>query len=234
MNIESLGEGKVEILFDNNRVKDIADLYNLTYKDLLGLEKEYTLDDGKKRIVKFREKTVENILKGLEYSKNAPFERVLYALGIRYVGETVARKLALHYRSLNTLMDAGKDDLQNVEEIGERIADSIVAYFANKKNVSIIDRLLKSGLQFSVREGSSSLLSDKLKGKSFVVSGVFTTSRDQLKKMIEENGGKNVSTVSSKTDFLLAGENMGPEKKKKALALNVEIISKDDFLKMIK
>lgn len=233
MNIESLGEGKIEILFDKGLVKDAADLYTLQPEKLLGIEKEYTLEDGKKRIVKFREKTVENILKGIEESKKTPFERVLYAIGIRYVGETVAKKLALHYRSLDALMDANKDDLLNVEEIGERIAESILSFFANKKNIFILDRLLKSGVQFSVHEGSSSLVSDKLKGKSFVVSGVFSISRDQIKKMIEENGGKNVSSVSSKTDYLLAGENMGPEKKKKAVTLDVKIISEDDFLKML-
>lgn len=234
MNIESLGEGKIELLYERGLVKNVADLYNLTYEQLLGLEKEYILEDGRKRIVKFREKTVENILMGIEASKKTPFDRVLYALGIRYVGETVAKKLAMHYRSLNALMDADMEDLMSVEEIGDRIAESIIAYFSESRNTLVVEQLLKKEIQFNVLEGSSSLVSEKLKGKSFVVSGTFGNySRDRIKKMIEENGGKNVSAVSSKTDYLLAGENMGLEKKNKAAKLKVQIITEEDFLKML-
>jgi len=235
MNIESLGEGKIEILYDNDLVISIADLYELTKEKLLGLEKEYFMEDqNKSRIVKFREKTVANILKGIEDSKKAPFERVLFAIGIRYVGETVAKKLALHYRNIDAIMNAEFDDLLNVEEIGNKIAESIIAFFSNSQNKKLIGRLKNYGIRFEIDEAAYSPVSNKLKGNSFVVSGVFTKySRDQIKKMIEENGGKNVSSISSKTNYLLAGDNMGPEKKKKAAALNIPVITEDDFLKMI-
>jgi DNA ligase (NAD+) len=234
MNIDSLGEGKIEILFDNKLVNNAADLYDLTYDKLFGLEKEYLLEDGKKRIVKFKEKTVENILKGIEESKKVPFERVLYAIGIRYVGETVAKKLALHFRNIEALINAAYDDLINVEEVGEKIAESLVLFFKNTVNVELIEKLKNKGVQFEMNEHSSSFVSDKLQGKSFVVSGVLTKfSREQVKKMIEENGGKNVSALSAKTDFLLAGYNMGPEKKKKAAKLQIPVITEDDFLKML-
>ena len=235
MNIESLGEGKIEILYDKNLVRSIADLYELTFEKLLGLEKEYFLEDqNKTRIVKFREKTVANILKGIEDSKKAPFERVLFAIGIRYVGETVAKKLALYYRNIDALMDAGFDDLLNVEEIGNKIAESIIAFFSNVQNRELILRLKNYGIRFKIDEAAYSPVSNKLKGNSFVVSGVFTKySRDRIKKIIEENGGKNVSSISSKTNYLLAGDNMGPEKKKKAASLNIPVITEDDFLKML-
>jgi DNA ligase (NAD+) len=234
MNIESLGEGKIEILFDNDLVYSPADLYELTYDKLFGIEKEYTLEDGKKRIVKFKEKTVENILKGIEESKNIPFDRVLFAIGLRYVGETVAKKLALHFNNIDALKNATTEELLQVDEIGDKIAESIILFFKNKLNNELITRLKRNGLQFEMTEGAGGRVSDKLQGRSFVVSGVFSKfSRDQVKKMIEENGGKNVSSISSKTDYLLAGENMGPEKKKKASALNVPIITEDDFLKML-
>ncbi|MGD0712445.1 MAG: NAD-dependent DNA ligase LigA [Bacteroidales bacterium] len=235
MNIDSLGEGKIEILFDNGLVKNATDLYDLSYDRLFGLEKEYILDDGKKRIVKFKEKTVENILKGIEESKKVPFERVLFAIGIRYVGETVAKKLALHFRNIDALIGAGYDELINAEEVGEKIAESIISFIKNKKNVDLIQKLKDKGVQFEIDEHSSSLISDKLQGKSFVVSGVFTKfSRDKVKKMIEENGGKNVSALSAKTDFLLAGDKMGPEKNKKAAKLHIPVITEDDFLKMLR
>ncbi|MFA5783236.1 MAG: NAD-dependent DNA ligase LigA, partial [Bacteroidales bacterium] len=235
MNIESLGEGKIEILYDKNLVRSIADLYELTFEKLLGLEKEYFLEDqNKTRIVKFREKTVANILKGIEDSKKAPFERVLFAIGIRYVGETVAKKLALYYRNIDALMDAGFDDLLNVEEIGNKIAESIIAFFSNVQNRELILRLKNYGIRFKIDEAAYSPVSNKLKGNSFVVSGVFTKySRDRIKKIIEENGGKNASSISSKTNYLLAGDNMGPEKKKKAASLNIPVITEDDFLKML-
>jgi DNA ligase (NAD+) len=234
MNIDSLGEGKIEILFDKGLVKNAADLYDLTFDRLFGLEKEYILDDGKKRVVKFKEKTVENILNGINESKKIPFERVLFAIGIRYVGETVAKKLALHHRNIDALIHATYDELLDVEEVGSKIAESIVSFFSNEKNIELIQQLQKNGVQFEIDERSSSRISDKLQGKSFVVSGIFTKfSRDQIKKMIEGNGGKNVSSISSKTNFLIAGGNMGPEKKKKATSLNIPIISEDNFLKML-
>jgi DNA ligase (NAD+) len=236
MNIDSLGEGKIELLFDKGLVISPSDLYNLTKENLIGLEKTYFLEEQQKeRIVKFREKTVENILTGIENSKTVPFERVLFAIGIRYVGETLAKKLALHYRNIDALMKARYDELINVDEVGERIAESIVSYMGNEKNIEFIEKLKNKGICFEVGNYSASVISDKLLGRSFVVSGVFENySRDQLKKMIEENGGKNVSAISSKTDYLLAGENMGSEKKKKANALKVPIISENDFLELLK
>jgi DNA ligase (NAD+) len=234
MNIDSLGEGKIEILYDKGLVKNITDLYDLKYESLFGLEKEYQLEDGKKRVVKFREKSVENILNGIEESKKVPFERVMFALGIRYVGETVAKKLALHYRNIDSIISTSYEDLKNVEEIGEKIAESIVAFFNEKQNIELVEKLKNKGVQMEVNETSASLVSNKLDSKSFVVSGVFNRySRDQIKKMIEENGGRNVSAISSKTDYLLAGENMGPEKRRKANQLNIPIISEQDFLNML-
>ncbi|MFH0865201.1 MAG: NAD-dependent DNA ligase LigA [Bacteroidota bacterium] len=235
MNIDSLGEGKIEILYDKGLVKNISDLYDLRYESLFGLEKEYLLDDGKKRVVKFKEKSVENILKGIEESKKVPFERVLFALGIRYVGETVAKKLALHYKNINSIISSSYEDLKNVEEIGEKIAESIILFFKEKANIELVEKLKSKGVQMEITEISGSLVSNKLNGKSFVVSGIFKKySRDHIKKMIEENGGRNVSSVSSKTDFLLAGENMGPEKRKKANELNIPVITEEDFLSMLK
>jgi DNA ligase (NAD+) len=234
MNIDSLGEGKIEILFDKGLVRNAADLYELTVDKLLGIEKEYILDDGKIRIVKFKDKTVDNILKGIAESKNISFEKVLFSIGIRYVGETVAKKLALHFRNIDALENANYEELVNVEEVGSKIAESILLFFQNEINITLVEKLKNQGLQFEINENSTSYVSDKLNGKSFVVSGVFTKfSREQVKKMIEENGGKNVSSISAKTDFVLAGENMGPEKLKKAKTLNVPVISEDDFLKML-
>ena len=234
MNIDSLGEGKIEILFDKGLVRNVADLYNLTYENLIGLEKEYIIDDEKKRIVKFREKTVENILKGIAESKNVPFERVLFSIGIRYVGETVAKKIAIHCRNINALVNSSVDELTEIDEVGSKIAESIVSFFGNNKNIELIEKLKASELQFETSEGLKLLITDKLQGKSFVVSGIFTKfSREQLKKIIEENGGKNVSSISSKTNYVLAGDNMGHEKKKKATSLNIPMISEDEFLKML-
>lgn len=234
MNIESLGEGKIEILFNNKLINNITDLYDLSYDQLLGIEKEYTLENNKKRIVKFKEKTVQNILKGIEESKNVPFERVLYAIGIRYVGETVAKKLALYFKDISHLEEAALEDLLQVDEIGDKIANSIMSFFSNKKNIELIEKLKEKGLQFKMIEVEGMIVSNKLNGKSFVVSGVFSNfSREQIKTLIEKNGGKNISSLSAKTDYLLAGEKMGPEKKKKAETLGINIISEDEFLKMI-
>ena len=234
MNIDSLGEGKVEILFDNGLLKNVADIYDLTYEKIIGLEKEHTTENSDKtRIVKFREKTVENILKGIEDSKQVPFERVLFALGIRYVGETIAKKLAVHFKNSDEIQKATFDELNEAEEIGETIAESVLQYFGNAENVAIIARLKEKGLQFSINQAAVTQVSDALQGKSFVVSGVFSKSRDEIKHLIELHGGKNVGSISAKTHFVLAGDNMGPEKKKKAQQLNVPIISEDEFFEMI-
>ncbi|HPS27103.1 MAG TPA: NAD-dependent DNA ligase LigA [Bacteroidales bacterium] len=234
MNIESLGEGKVGMLFDNGLVNNIADLYDLKAEDLLGLQKEYVIEGNEKnRVVKFREKTVENIIAGISLSKKVPFERVLFALGIRFIGETIAKKLARHFGSIDELQKAGFDELKQAEEIGDVIAGSIINYFSNPVNIKTVERLKQHGIQFAIQKSETPLLSDRLAGKSFVVSGVFTISRDEMKTLIEKHGGRNVGSISAKTDFVLAGEKMGPEKKKKADSLGVAIISEDDFYSMI-
>ncbi len=234
MNIDSLGEGKIEMLYDNNLVKDAADLYYLTYNQLLGLEKTIPSEEGKKeKKISFKEKTVENILKGIENSKSVPFPRVLYALGIRYVGETVAKKLAASFKSINRLQQASFDELIAVEEIGEKIAESVINWFMKPEHLNMIERLAAKGVQMEISEETTNV-SDVLQGKSFVVSGVFENySRTELKELIEKHGGKNTGSISSKTDYLLAGANMGPAKKEKALKLNIPIITEKDFEKMI-
>ncbi|MDD5571109.1 MAG: NAD-dependent DNA ligase LigA [Bacteroidales bacterium] len=236
MNIESLGEGKIEMLYDNGIVNNFADLYDLTYDKLIGLEKVFKATENKKeKKLSFKEKTVENILKGVENSKKVTFERVLYAIGIRYVGENIAKKLAFYFKNIDNIAKATFDELIEVEEIGDKIAESVINYFRNKNNVKIIERLRNKGIQFEITANASKIKSDKLQGKSFVVSGTFKNfSRDEIKNTIEENGGKNVSSVSSKTDYLVSGENTGPEKYKKAKELNVKIISEEEFSEMLK
>jgi DNA ligase (NAD+) len=235
MNIDSLGEGKIGILYDNKLVANIADLYDLRADQLLGLEKVYEATANKKeKKIRFRDKTVENIMNGIERSKETGFERVLYAIGIRFVGETVAKKLAAHFGSIDSIMRATFEELKEAEEIGEKIAGSILEFFKEPKNQEIIRRLKEKGLHFEIREEEKKHKSGKLKGMTFVVSGTFEKfSRDEIKKEIEAHGGKNAGSISSKTTFLIAGENMGPEKRKKAASLAVPVISIDDFLRMI-
>jgi DNA ligase (NAD+) len=235
MDIDSLGYEKIEMLYENGLIRNIADLYDLTAQQLLGLGKVYAATEEKKeKKISFREKTVENILKGIEKSKNVGFERVLYAIGIRYVGETIAKKLAGHFGSIDTLMAADPEELKEAEEIGDKIAQSIIAFFRDVKNIEIINRLKEKGLQFEMKDRQKSLLSDKLKGMVFVVSGTFANySRDEIKKTIEDHGGKNAGSVSSKTTYLLAGQNTGPEKLKKAKSLGVAVISESEFNEMI-
>ncbi len=236
MNIEGLGEGRIEVLIQNKLISNIADLYDLQYEQLLGLEKIITDEfTEKQKKISFREKTVNNILGAIESSKKVSFERVLFALGIRFLGETGAKKLARHFLSLQAIQSSSYEDLIAVPEIGERIAGSVIAYFNDPENLEIVRRLKDAGLQMetqkSVTENAAGL---PLSGKSFVVSGVFEKfSRNQVKELIEQNGGKNVSSLSSKTDYLLAGDKMGPEKKKKAEELNIPVISEEDFEKMI-
>lgn len=234
MNIDSLGEGKTELLFDKGLVKNAADFYDLQKEQLLGLEKIYPAEvDKKARKVSFKEKTVENILKGIRASVHVPFQRVLFALGIRYVGETVAKKLAAHFKTMDELMQAGFEELIAVHEIGERIAGSIISYFEKEEHRQLVQRLASHGLQMKT-ELEQTAGASKLAGKTFVVSGVFDQfSRDGIKEAIEKNGGKNVSAISGNTDYLLAGQKMGPAKKTKAVDLGVKIISEEDFLKMI-
>ena len=241
MNIESLGEGKVEVLFDNNLIKDYSDLYNLKYNDIFGLEKIITIDDEKTqeksvRKVSFKEKTANNIIDAIEKSKSVPFARVLFALGIKFVGETTAKLIAKAMGSIDNIINASVEELTEIEEVGEKIAVSIKDFFADERNINIINKLREAGLQFeqekkSAKDDDSSGI---LSGKSIVVSGVFSTmSRDEIKQLIEDLGGKNVSSISSKTSFIVAGDKMGPEKRKKAEALGIEIKSEAEFLEMI-
>ena len=222
MDISSLGEKTIEALYNAGLVKNIADLYDLSYQDIFG------------KLEGFKETSTQNIIDGIELSKKIPFERVLFAIGIRYVGQTVAKKLALQFRNMEALKLASREQLLDTNEIGEIIADSIIDYFANAANLQQLERLEKAGLQFTLDETAHALKSETLLGKSFVVSGVFNVfSRDEMKKRIEENGGKVLSGVSAATSFLIAGEKMGPEKRKKAEKLNVPIISEDEFITMI-
>ncbi len=221
MNIEGIGDETVEQLFDAGLIRTIADLYELKREQLLPLER-------------FAEKSVDNMLKGIEKSKEVPFERVLFAIGIRYVGETVAKKLARHFKSIDNLQKATFEELVKAEDVGEKIAKSIIRYFKDEHNIEIINRLKKHGLKFSLTEEQLQNMSDKLAGLKFVVSGVFHDfSRDELKHLIEQNGGRVVSSVSSKTDYIIAGENMGPSKREKAERLGIKIISEKEFEKML-
>ena len=236
MNIDSLGEGKIEMLYDHKLIKTPADLYNLKESDILGLEKVIEPEEGgKTKKISLQKKSVDNILKGIEESKKVPFERVLYAIGIRYVGETVAKKLAKQFRNMDAIIQAPVEDLVKADEIGEKIAQSIVDYFKQTRNVKIVDELKAAGLQMEFSgEATLERLSNSLEGKAFVVSGVFSNfSRDELKALIEQHGGKNLSGISSKTNFMIAGEDSGPSKLEKARMLNVAVISENDFLQMI-
>ena len=219
MNIDGLGAETVELLFSKGLIKNVADLYDLSFNQLIDLDR-------------MAEKSVNNLLKGLEDSQLVSFERVLFSIGIRFVGETVAKQLAKSFKNIEALALAKYDELIAVDEIGEKIAISVQNYFLEEENVHMIEKLQKAGLQFKLEE--KVLSSDSLKGKNFVVSGVFSLfSRDQLKELIEQHGGKNVSSISTKTDYVVAGENMGPAKLEKATQLGVLIISEIDFVGMI-
>jgi DNA ligase (NAD+) len=233
MDINSLGEGKIEMLFDNNLVRNIADLYDLQEKQLIGLEKIFSEPGQKDRKLAFRSKTVINILEGIEASKGIPFERVLYALGIRFVGETVAKKLARHFGTIDSIEKASVEELIQVPEIGDIIAASVVSFFQDLRNIRIIDKLKSAGLQFSTNT-ENLIERNVFDGKSFVVSGKFQNyQRDEIKMLIERYGGKNISSISAKTDYVLAGDDMGPSKRKKAEELGILIINENDFNIMI-
>ncbi len=221
MDIEGLGGETVTLLVNNGLINNYADLYLLKEEQIIPLER-------------MAQKSAENMIKGIEASKEIPFERVLFALGIRYVGETVAKKLAKHYKTINALKNASEEELTTVDEIGERIAQSVVSFFASEENIETIERLKNYGVQLEISAEKLANQTDVLQGNTFVVSGVFTkVSRDELKKLIEDNGGKVSSSISSKTNYVVAGDNMGPSKKIKAESLGVSIISEDDFLQMI-
>ncbi|MBO5187733.1 MAG: NAD-dependent DNA ligase LigA [Alistipes sp.] len=218
MDIEGLGEETVELLYENGLVRDIADLYRLQAAQLAPLPR-------------LGEKSAENIIRSIRLSKQVPFERLLFGLGIRFVGETTARYLADHFRTLDALMAASREELVEAEEVGEKIADAILEYLADEENRRIIEQLRAAGLQFEVAEREKA--STALAGKSFVVSGKFTISRDELKQTIEKHGGRNLAAVSGNVDYLIAGEKMGPEKRKKAEKLGVAILSEEEFMAMI-
>ena len=218
LDIEGLGEETVELLYDNSLVRTVADLYDLRAEQLSPLPR-------------LGEKSAENIIRSIERSKQVPFPRVLFGLGIRFVGETTAKYLADHFRSLDAVTGASREELVEADEVGERIADAIIEYFADETNRAIIARLRIAGLQFeaSARE----LDSESLAGKSFVVSGRFSRSRDEMKELIERHGGRNLAAVSGNVDYIVAGENMGPAKLKKAEKLGIRILSEEEFLAMI-
>lgn len=215
----NLAEATIDQLYQHGLVRNISDFYSLKVSDLLNLER-------------FADKSAENLIRSIEKSKEVEFEKLLFAIGIRYVGETVAKKLARYFESMDKLISAKFDELVGVDEIGERIAGSIVDYFANEENLVLIEKLRMAGLKFRIENNSQ--VSGLLQGKSFVVSGRFNLfSREELKDRIEKNGGKNVSGISSNTDFLIAGEKMGPAKLKKAEDLGIPVISENDFIEMI-
>ena len=222
MDIEGLGGETVALLFNNGLVNNYADLYNLTVEQILPLDR-------------MAQKSAENLINGVLNSKNVPFENVLFALGIRFVGETVAKKLAKHYKNIDSLSKATFMDLVLVDEIGDRIAQSVIDFFENPSNQAIITELKVQGVQFEIVEKINPNATNKLEGKTFVVSGVFEKfSRDELKNSIEDNGGKVGSSISAKTHFVVAGDNMGPAKLEKANSLKIPIISEDDFIEMVK
>jgi DNA ligase (NAD+) len=221
MDIDGLGEETIELLFEVGLVKNVSDIYRLRKEDLLPLER-------------MAEKSVNNLIEGVEKSKQIPFQRLLFAIGIRYVGETVAKKLAKHYKSIDSIMNASFEELITVDEIGDKIAESIILFFQEEKNKNLVYDLKELGLQMEMEEVEDTSISNVLEGKSFVVSGVFTQySRNDLKKAIEDHGGKNVGSISSKTDYLVAGDKMGPAKKEKAEKLGVVMISEEEFIKLI-
>lgn len=222
MNIDSLGEKTIGQLYDKGLVKSPADLYDLRQEDIMTLEG-------------FKELSTRNLLSGIEHSKATPFESVLFAIGIRFVGKTVAEKLARYFKNMHNLAAAGYEDLLNAPEVGEKIAQSVVSYFRNKANLREVERLRQAGLQFESSEQSPEKVDDVLGGKSFVVSGTFAHyERDEIKEVIMAHGGRVLSGVSGKLDYLVAGENMGPAKREKAEKLNVKIISEEEFEKMLK
>lgn len=221
LNIDGLGEETVAMLFDKNLIRDAADLYSLTREQLLALDR-------------FANKSADNAIKSIEKSKSVPFPRVLFGIGIRYVGETTAKKLAQHFGSIDAIASATVEQLVEVEDVGDRIALSITEFFSDEQNRIFIDKLKAAGVQMDTNSTDINPLSDKLKGLSIVISGTFTRiSRDELKELIARHGGKNVSSISASTSLVVAGENMGPAKLEKATKLGIKIIGEDEFFAMI-
>ena len=223
MDIDGLGDETIETLYQKGFIRHISDIYDL-----------YKHESELKTLERFGEKSINNMLEGIEKSKQMPFDKVLFGLGIRYVGATVAKKLTTHFKNINNLMAASFEELNAVEEIGDRIARSLIEYFADERHREEIEKLRERGLQFVAEEKEITLQSEKLVGKSFIISGVFEKySRDELKDIIEENGGKILSSISAKLNYLVAGDNMGPAKLEKATKLNIPIISDEELLGMI-
>jgi len=221
MDIEGLGGETVGLLVNAGLIHNYADLYELTKEQVIPLER-------------MAEKSAENLVNGIKVSKQIPFERVLYAIGVRYVGETVAKKLAKHYKSIDKLSNASIEELINVDEIGVKIAESVHLFFDSENNNIAIERLKRFGVQLKISADKLANQTEKLKSLSFVVSGVFhSISRNELKKLIEDNGGKLSGSISSKTSYIVAGDKMGPSKKIKAEQLNISILTEDEFLKLI-
>jgi len=222
MNIDGLGAETIELFYKEGLINNYADLYELKAAQIMPLER-------------MAEKSAQNIIIGLEASKKVPFEKVLFALGIRFVGETVAKKLAKHFKSVKNISKATFDELISVDEIGDRIAESVLDFFKNQINIQLIDRLKNYGVQLKIEEQNLEVISNKLENKTFVVSGVFEKfSRNELKKSIEDNGGKVSSSISKKTDFIIAGDKMGPSKKQKAESLGILLIDEETYSKMIR
>ena len=222
MDINSLGEKTISALYKNDLVKNVSDLYRLKAEDILKLEG-------------FKDLSTKNLLDGIENSKNRPFENVLFGLGIRYVGRTVAEKLANHFGNIDQIMEASYEKLIEAPEIGQKIAESLVEFFGKTENINLIENLKNHGLKFQVDEIMGEDVNKSLDGKGFVVSGVFQYfEREELKTLIKKHGGKVLSSISNKLDFLIAGEKMGPAKLKKATELGIKIISETEFTEMLK
>lgn len=214
------GEATIEQLYNKGYIKELDDLYTLTRDQLLSLEK-------------WKEKSVSNFLESLEKSRKVPFERVLFALGIRYIGETTAKNLAAEFKSMENLASATREQFLSTEEVGEKLADSLIAYFTDQRHLGIIKRLADAGLQMSVDESKKIIESEILAGKTIVISGNFSISRDDMKALIERHSGKVGSAISGSTAYMVAGEKCGPSKLTKAEKLGIEIISEEEFYKLI-
>jgi DNA ligase (NAD+) len=223
MNIDGLGDETIETLYQKGFLRHISDIYDL-----------HTHSDELKQLGRFGEKSINNMMDGIEKSKQMPFEKVLFGMGIRYVGETVAKKLVAYFKNIDSLIKANVEELTAVDEIGTRIAESLVEYWSNPEHVEQVEKMKAQGLQFVSEEKEVVLASESLSGKTFLISGVFEKySRDELKDIIEQNGGKMLSSISAKLNYLVAGDNMGPAKLEKANKLNVPIISDEDLMALL-
>ena len=215
------GEATVEQLYNKGYISTLSDLYKLTREQLLTLDK-------------WKEKSADNFLESLQKSRQVPFEKVLFALGIRYIGETTAKNLASEFKNIHALANSTREELLATEEVGDKLADSLLGYFSEPQHLKVIEELEQYGLQMSIDESKKSIDSDILNGKTIVISGNFTISREEMKALIERNGGKVGSSLSGNTTYMIAGEKSGPSKMQKAQKLGIEVISEEDFYKIIK